>query len=311
MTNVILPDPDARHRVETNETLGNFMGMLFGDFVSLSDLPAYRADVVHQYLLNMIDETENVYMSVLVLDDYFHRRHLGQYPFSFRMGLISALLVAHLLTSYRSPLFPTAETTENDGLNITCFCPNVRACRLVLRHTYILLQRVLRRYTGVGRLLSFNRNEYISLHPSSEAVNCLTCLPARPEALRGTGSTRPKNLTILFEIGSMNQEIVYDLLESVMSHNDRNNRGLIISDGENSILHNLRFINQRWSTPTFAMFSIREPIPVNQEETTVATLEEGIVAMSLEEDESNPDDDDNDELPPVTIQLRTLDHLIQ
>jgi hypothetical protein len=271
-------DAGAIHQQEATSTLDNFRTILAMHPLS-TNFPRHLTDVVDRYLW-LLASSDDDFVAVINMDTL---RTTDQ---SLRFGYLAALLVAKLCAPFAA--LSTA-SAQGEALNITCYCPNLRLARLLLRHTYLLLVDTLRTLDEVALITAFNRNESIIVTESASGDRRqLLVLPARPENLLGSGGRAARNMTIVFGVDYINFQTTLNIFAPAFQEISRERNFLAISESGHNVANLLRAQNLAVGV---AEFTCHPPPPVrtvveaassSSELLWVADIAQGLEDMSID-----------------------------
>jgi len=106
--------------------------------------------------------------------------------------------------------FAASEIATQPSHDVLTYSNNLRAAKAVLLNTYKML-KVLAANLG-GSIKSLNKNESLTFVTRDGFENEMKCFPAKPENLRGTGSTKKSGTVIAEEFGFMDVRVVFQII---------------------------------------------------------------------------------------------------
>lgn len=133
-------------------------------------------------------------------------------------------------------LWTGAELVTQPGHDVLIYSNNHRASKMMLLQTYRVVRILQSNPDFGGRVVGLNKNESLTYETKDGHVNELKAYPAKPENLRGTGSTRKTGTVILEEMAYIPLELVLEIVAPTLTRKNVKLLGITTVSGADSFV---------------------------------------------------------------------------
>jgi len=133
-------------------------------------------------------------------------------------------------------LWTGAELVTQPGHDVLIYSNNHRASKMMLLQTYRVVRILQRNPDFGGRVVGLNKNESLTYRTKDGHTNELKAYPAKPENLRGTGSTRKTGTVILEEMAYIPLELVLEIVAPTLTRKNVKLIGITTVSGADSFV---------------------------------------------------------------------------
>lgn len=133
-------------------------------------------------------------------------------------------------------LWTGAELVTQPGHDVLIYSNNHRASKMMLLQTYRVVRILQQNSDFGGQVIGLNKNESLTYRTKDGHVNELKAYPAKPENLRGTGSTRNTGTVILEEAAYIPLELVLEIVAPTLTRKNVKLIGITTVSGADSFI---------------------------------------------------------------------------
>lgn len=133
-------------------------------------------------------------------------------------------------------LWTGAELVTQPGHDVLIYSNNHRASKMMLLQTYRVVRILQQNPDFGGQVVGLNKNESLTYRTKDGHVNELKAYPAKPENLRGTGSTRNTGTVILEEAAYIPLELVLEIVAPTLTRKNVKLIGITTVSGADSFI---------------------------------------------------------------------------
>jgi len=133
-------------------------------------------------------------------------------------------------------LWTACELVTQPGHDVLIYSNNHRASKMMLLQNFRVARLLQRNPAFGGKIVSLNKNESMTYRTKEGHVNELKAYPAKPENLRGTGSTRKTGTVVLEEMAYIPLPLVLEIVAPTLTRKNVKLIGITTVSGADSFV---------------------------------------------------------------------------